>query len=89
MLAKSWELLSVNSQNPQFVSMLGSVPFVTEGSTSAGPGLSRKVRGLSTENQILPPAIWGIMTVMVLPGLPSGIAQSRARAEPMAGGDVG
>ena len=39
-----------------YVLMLGSDGFVTEGSTRAGPGLSKNVNVLSTENQIRLPA---------------------------------
>lgn len=69
--------------------MLGSVGLVTEGSTRAGPGLRRKVRVLSAENQMRPPAMWGIVTVTVLPGGPRGIAQFLAKGEPVEEGEVG
>ncbi len=69
--------------------MLGSDGLVTDGSTRAGPGLSRKVKVLSTENQIRLPARWGTVTVTVLPGAPSGIAQFSVRGEPVEGGEVG
>ena len=89
MLAKSWALLKVNSANAQLVLMLGSEGFVTAGSTRAGPGLMRKVRVLSTENQIRPPAIWGIVTFTVFPGPPRGMAQSVLSWAPGSGGEVG
>lgn len=69
--------------------MLGSVGLVTEGSTIAGPGLRRKVRVLSTENQMRLPARWGTVTVTVLPGGPRGIAQFLARGEPVEEGELG
>ena len=69
--------------------MFGSEALVTEGSTRAGPGLSKKVRVLSTENQMRLPARWGTVTVTVLPGAPSEIAQSLAREAPVDDGEVG
>ena len=69
--------------------MFGSEGLVTEGSTRAGPGLSKKVSVLSTENQMRLPARWGTVTVTVLPGAPNGIAQSSARAAPVDDGEVG
>lgn len=62
---------------------------MTDVSTRAGPGLRRKVRVLSTENQMRPPAMWGMVTVTVLPGGPKGIAQFWAREEPVEEGEVG
>jgi hypothetical protein len=65
---------------------------LTEGSTSPGPavlGLRRKVRVLSTQNQIRPPAMYGMVIVRVVPGAPSRIAQLADRAEPFAEGLVG
>jgi hypothetical protein len=59
--------------------MLGSEKFVTEGSTIAGPGLTLNVRRESTENQMRPPAILGMVTLTVLPGLPRAIATSWVR----------
>ena len=46
----------MNSQKPQDKLMFGSDGLVTDGSTRAGPGLRKKVRVLSTENHIRPPA---------------------------------
>ena len=89
MLTKSSAALKVNSQKSQDKLIFGSVGLVTEGSTSAGPGLRRKVKVPSTENQMRLPAKWGTVTVVVLPGAPRGIAQSRLRAEPVEEGDVG
>ena len=73
----------------QLVLMFGSEGLVTEGSTRAGPGLSKKVRVLSIENQMRLPARWGTVTVTVLPGGPNRIAQSSARAAPVDDGEVG
>ena len=89
MLTKSSAALKVNSQKSQDSLMFGSEGLVTDGSTSAGPGLRRKVKVPSTENQIRPPARWGTVTVVVLPGAPRGIAQPWLRAEPVEEGDVG
>ena len=89
MLTKSSAALKVNSQKSQERLMLGSEGLVTDGSTSAGPGLRRKVNVPSTENQIRLPARWGTVTVVVLPGAPRGMAQSWLRAEPVEEGDVG
>jgi hypothetical protein len=75
MLAYRPALLKVSSQKPQLVLMFGSEGFVTDGSTSAGPGFSRNVKGLLIENQMRAPAIWGMVTVLVEPGLPNAIAQ--------------
>ena len=69
--------------------IFGSEGLVTEGSTRAGPGLSKKVRVLSTENQMRLPARWGIVTATVLPGAPNGIAQFLARAAPVDDGEAG
>ncbi|KAK5007025.1 hypothetical protein LTR28_005770, partial [Elasticomyces elasticus] len=57
----------------------GSLGFVAEGSTRPGPGLPglrRNVNGESTENHIRPPAIRGIVTVIMLPGAPRAMATS-------------
>lgn len=89
MLTKSSAALKVNSQKSQDKSMFGSDGLVTEGSTSAGPGLRRKVSVPPTENQTRLPARWGTVTVVVVPGAPRGMAQSWLRAEPVAEGDVG
>ena len=89
MLTKSSAALKVNSQKSQDRLMFGSDGLVTDGSTSAGPGLRRKVKVPSTENQIRLPARWGTVTVVVLPGAPRGMAQSWVRAEPVEEGDVG
>ena len=69
--------------------MLGSEGFEMDGSTSAGPGFSLKVRRALTENQMRPPAIRGIVTVRLLPGAPSWMAQSAARSLPTAPGEAG
>ncbi|KAI6751236.1 hypothetical protein HG530_014150 [Fusarium avenaceum] len=63
-LQTDWQTykVNVNSQNPQSASKLGSVGFVTDGSTTAGPGLSRNVSGFPLQNQIRPPNICGIRT---------------------------
>lgn len=45
-------------------------------------GLRRKVRVLSTENHIRLPARWGTVTVTVLPGAPSAMAQSFSKGLP-------
>ena len=69
--------------------ILGSEGLVTAGSTRPGAllggfaGLRRKVRVLSTENQMRLPARCGTVTVTVFPGAPSGIAQSWARGAPV------
>ena len=57
-------LANVTSQKSQEMSMFGSDGFEMEGSTMAGPGLSRKVSSLSSENKMRPPASWGIVTVI-------------------------
>ena len=70
--------------------MLGSDELVTDGSTSAGPGLRRKVSGVPIENHSRAPARCG--TVMVTgapPEGPSGMAQSAPRADPGAAGEDG
>lgn len=49
-----------------------------EGSTRPGPllpGLSKKVKVLPRQNQILPPAMYGIVTVVVVPGAPRAMEQ--------------
>lgn len=89
MLTKSSAGLKVNSQKSQDILVFGSEGLLTDGSTSAGPGLRRKVRVPSTENQIRLPARWGTVTVVVVPGAPRGMAQSWLRAEPVEEGDVG
>ena len=71
MLTKSSAALKVNSQKSQDKFVFGSEGLVTDGSTSAGPGLRRKVKVPSTENQIRLPARWGTVTVVVLPGAPT------------------
>ena len=38
---------------------------------------------LPTQNQILPPAMYGIVTVLVEPGAPSAIAQFAESAVPL------
>jgi hypothetical protein len=77
MLAYSWASLKVNSAKAKSTSVLGSLGLRTLGSTRAGPpGLSRKVSFLPRAIQMRPPAIWGMVAVRVLPGLPRGIAQS-------------
>ena len=68
---------------------LGSEGLATEGATRPGPGLSMNLMGVSTENQIRPPAMCGIVTVVVEPGAPSGIAQFSARGAQVEGGEVG
>jgi hypothetical protein len=49
-----------------------------------GPGLSRKVIGLPIENHTRPPAICGMVMLVVEPGPPSGIAQLTASGAPVA-----
>src|ERR1700722_3643189 len=69
---------------------LGSDELVTDGSTSPGPGFSRKVIGVPTENHSRAPASCG--TVIVTGAPPeafSGIAQSAPSGLPTAGGDAG
>ena len=89
MLAKSWELLNVNSAKAQWILMFGSEGLATLGSTKPGPGLSRKVKGCPIENQIRPPAMWGITALTVLPGPPSGMETLAPSEAPGALGDVG
>ena len=79
----------MNSQNPQLMLTLGSLGFVTDGSTNPGPGLRRNFRGESMANQMRPPAMCGMDALTVFPGAPSGIAQSLARLAPVDGGEVG
>ena len=70
--------------------MLGSDELVTDGSTSPGPGFSRKVIGVPMENHSRAPASCG--TVIVIGEPPeafSGIAQSTASGLPAADGDAG
>ena len=50
MLANRPAALKVNSAKSHWMPMLGSDGLVTDGSTSAGPGLSRKVTGVPIEN---------------------------------------
>ena len=70
--------------------MLGSDGLVTDGSTRAGPGLSRNVIGAPMENQRRAPARCG--TVMVTGAPPdalSGMAQSAPSGLPVLAGDAG
>lgn len=87
--ANSWKLLKVNSQKSQLRLMFGSDGLETEGSTSPGPGFSKKVNFPSTENQSRAPASCGMVTDVTEPAAPSGIAQSTARAVPVELGEVG
>lgn len=73
MLAKSWEVLKVNSAKAKEVLMLGSEGLKMEGSTSPGPGLTRNWRGVSMENQMRAPARRGMVQYTVLPGAPRAI----------------
>ena len=69
--------------------MFGSDGLVTDGSTMAGPGFKRNVNSLSTENQIRPPAKWGMVAVVVVPCAPSLIAKLSDSLVPICGGLVG
>ena len=70
--------------------MLGSDGLVTDGSTSAGPGLSRNVSGLPMENHSRAPARCGTVIVTgAPPGAFSGMAQSTASGLPVADGEAG
>lgn len=73
-LTKSLAALKVNSQKSQDRFLFGSDRLVTDGSTSEGPGLRRKVKVPSTENQIRPPVTillqlleWHRLVRLVLP----------------------
>ena len=85
----------MNSQKSHSISIFGSDGFSGEGSTRAadvlplGPGLRRKVSRASTENQILPPAMRGIVAGVVEPGGPRLIAQSVPKGAPVEEGEVG
>lgn len=69
--------------------ILGSEGFDTDGSTSPGPGFSRNVKVLSTENHNLAPASWGIVIVLLDPTAPRGMEQFSAKGCPVEVGDVG
>lgn len=69
--------------------MFGSAELETEGSTSPGPGFNKNVNLSSTENQSRAPANCGMVTVVVEPAAPRGIAQSTAKAVPVELGEVG
>ncbi len=62
---------------------------MTEGSTRPGPGLRRKVRLPSTENQRRAPARRGIVTVLLAPGAPRLMEQSAWRGAPVEDGESG
>src|SRR5580692_10389086 len=90
MFMNSWVELYVNSQKSQARLMLGSEGLETDGSTSAGPGLSRNVIGVPMENHSLAPASCG--TVIVTgdpPGAFSGMAQFTASGDPVPDGEDG
>ena len=70
--------------------MLGSEGLVTDGSTRAGPGLSRNVIGAPMDSQSRAPARCG--TVMVTGAPPealSGMAQSAPSGLPGPAGEAG
>ena len=69
--------------------IFGSEVLLTDGSTRPGPGLSRKVRGLLTENQIRAPASCGMVTILVFPGAPRAMAQLTAKGLPFEEGEAG
>ena len=79
----------MNSAKAQLILTFGSEGLVTAGSTRPGPGFRRNVRGWPTENQIRPPAIWGIVALTVFPGGPSEMAQLVASRAPGEEGEVG
>ncbi len=80
----------MNSQKPHSTLMFGSDGFDTDGSTSAGPGLSRNVSGAPIENQIRPPARCGMVIRRApAPDAFSGMAQSAPSGAPVDDGDAG
>jgi hypothetical protein len=71
------------------VSIFGSEGFVTDGSTSPGPGFRRKIKGLLIENQMRPADILGIVAIVVEPSGPRRIVQSTARGVWTPDGEAG
>ena len=76
----------MNSAKPKLMLIFGSDWLKTDGSTRPGPGLTRNVKGAPIENQIRPPAILGIVAVIVLPGAPSEMDTFWVNFVPVEGG---